>query len=133
MSTGLKTSFIHSFVFVPHVIPATRQRAFTLQQDNAGPHVAHICRDLLTENDVDFMDWPLYSPNLSPIEHLWDELDRRVRRRPNVSQTLGQMRQALREKWNNIPFAKINKLIDSLTSRVRSANAIRGGQFPLLK
>ena len=114
-------------VLVPHVIPAIRQRALTFQQDNARPHVAHICTDLLTENDIDVMDWPPYSPDLSPIEHLWDELDRRVRRRRNVPQTLGQMRQALQEEWNNIPLAKINKLIDSMTSRVRSAIAVRGG------
>ena len=30
-----------------------------------------------------------------------------------MPQTLGQMRQALQEEWNNIPLAKINKLIDS--------------------
>ena len=114
-------------VLVPHVIPAIRQRALTFQQDNARPHVAHICLDLLTENDIDVMDWPPYSLDLSPIEHLWDELDRRVRRRRNVPQTLGQMRQALQEEWNNIPLTKINKLIDSMTSRVRSAAAVRGG------
>ena len=114
-------------VLVPHVIPAIRQRALTFQQDNARLHVAHICTDLLTENDIDVMDWPPYSPDVSPIEHLWDELDRHVRRRRNVPQTLGQMRQALQEEWNNIPLAKINKLIDSMMSRVHSAIAVRGG------
>ena len=114
-------------VLVPHVIPAIRQRALTFQQDNARLHVAHICTDLLTENDIDVMDWPPYSPDVPPIEHLWDELDSHVRRRRNVPQTLGQMRQALQEEWNNIPLAKINKLIDSMMSRVHSAIAVRGG------
>ena len=114
-------------VLVPHVIPAIRQSALTFQQDNARLHVAHICTDLLTENDIYVMDWPPYSPDVSPIEHLWDELDRHVRRRRNVPQTLGQMRRALQEEWNNIPLAKINKLIDSMMSRVHSAIAVRGG------
>ena len=54
-------------VLVPHVISAIRQRALTFQQDNAQLHVSNICMDLLTESDVDVVDWPPYNPDLSAI------------------------------------------------------------------
>ena len=54
----------------PHVIPFLQQHNLALQQDNARPHVARICQVFLA-----------YSPDLSPIEHLWDQLDRQVRQR----------------------------------------------------
>ena len=55
----------------------------TLQQDNARPHTARATTQFLTANDVNEMKWPSMSPDHSPIEHIWDELDRRVRARPN--------------------------------------------------
>jgi transposase len=50
-----------------------------------------------------------YPSDLSPIEHLWDEMDRRVRGRRNAPATLGQLRAALLEEWDNIPMRRINK------------------------
>ena len=114
-------------VLIPHVIPITRQNEFTFQQDNARPHVARVSTDCLTQNGVQVLDWLPYSPDLSTIEHLWDELDRRVRHHVNVPLTTNALSQALREEWDNIPMATINKLIRSMTSRIRDAIAARGG------
>jgi hypothetical protein len=46
---------------------------------------------------------PAISPDLSPIEHLWDELGRSVGHRQNPPETLQKMRDALMNEWNNIP------------------------------
>jgi transposase len=53
------------------------------------------------------------SPNMSPIEHLWDELGKRIRHRHNSPETLQELRDAIMHEWNNIPQGFIQRLIGS--------------------
>ncbi|UYV81544.1 hypothetical protein LAZ67_20001491 [Cordylochernes scorpioides] len=50
------------------------------QQDNARPHTARISHQAL--QDVQMLPWPPYSPELSPIEHVWDIIGRRLHALP---------------------------------------------------
>jgi transposase len=53
----------------------------TLQHDNATSHTARSVRDFLQDRKVSVLPWPAKSPDLNPIEHIWELLDRRVRAR----------------------------------------------------
>jgi hypothetical protein len=52
------------------------------QHDSAPFHKARIVREWFVDNKVPEMDWPAHSPDLNPIEHLLDELECRLRSRP---------------------------------------------------
>jgi hypothetical protein len=54
------------------------------------PHNARICTQFLEA--VPVLPWPAYSPNMSPIEHVWNTLRQRVPVPTNIQQlcTVGQ-------------------------------------------
>jgi transposase len=73
-----------------------------------------VCQDFLNQNYISVLPWPTLSPDLSPIEYLWDELGIRVRHRQNPPETLQELRGALAHEWNNTPQVFIQRLIGSM-------------------
>jgi hypothetical protein len=84
---------------------------FILMQDNAKPHTTGITRNFLQERGIQVMEWPALSPDLNPIEHVWDQLDRRVRKRRNPPLTIQELTQALIEEWESIPQESLRRLV----------------------
>ncbi len=63
----------------PIVVPFIHDHHLMLQHDNAQPHVARICSKFLEAENIPVLAWPAYSLDMSPIEHVWDALDWRIR------------------------------------------------------
>ncbi len=92
----------------PIVVPFIRQHHLMLKHDNAELHVARICTQFLEAENIPVLAQPACSPDMSPIEHVWDALDQRVRQRVPIPANIQQLHTAIEEEWADIPQAKIN-------------------------
>ncbi|GFS68898.1 hypothetical protein TNCV_4569491 [Trichonephila clavipes] len=63
------------------------------------------------------MEWTACSPDLNPIEYVWDILGRRIAARPRPHATVRDLEIALLEEWNSIPQSLIDNLIASMANR----------------
>ena len=116
-------------VLEPVVVPFLHNNAdVTLfQQDNARPHSARVTMDFLRQNNVQVLPWPAFSPDLSPIEHLWDQLGRRVFDGRHHIHTRQQLFQALTREWEAILQYRIQRLIRSMRRRCQATLDVNGG------
>ncbi|KAI3354147.1 hypothetical protein L3Q82_018486, partial [Scortum barcoo] len=63
------------------------------------------------------MDWPARSPDLNPIEHIWDIMSRSIHQRHVAPQTVQELADALVQVWEEIPQETIRHLIRSMPRR----------------
>ncbi len=71
------------------------------------------------------MDWPSMSPDLNPIEHMWDILKWKVEER-KVS-NIHQLHDVVMEEWERTPVATCEALVNSIPKRVKAVLENNGG------
>ena len=108
---------------------------FLFQQDNSPVLKAYSVMNWLEDNNIDIIEHPPYSPDLSPIEHIWIELKKRLHQQyPRISDTPGG-KEAVKRKlaevlplvWDTIPSEFFEKLWKSMPKRVAAVLEARGG------
>jgi len=99
----------------------------TFMQDNASIHIAKKIKDWFANQAIPVMDWPPYSPDLNPIEHLWAQLKQWINDNHPELNEMGkseeayqQLFAAIREGWDAIAPAAIEKLVKSMDDRVNA-------------
>ncbi|GFU78003.1 transposable element Tc3 transposase [Trichonephila clavipes] len=116
----------------PYVRPyaAAIGNDFILKDDNARPHRAGIVEEYLEDHGLERMEWPARSPDLNPIEHLWDYLGREVAALNPPPRSLHELKQGLLCVWSSLPIPVSDNLINSMGNRCRQCIQVRGGHIP---
>ncbi|GFV64509.1 DDE_3 domain-containing protein [Trichonephila clavipes] len=104
----------------PHVGPFLNCLSGAIfQQDNAPPHTATVAQDFYFQT----LPWPARSPDLSPVEHVWDQLKQQM---PSCH-SLHDLELAVQDLWTHLPQDLIRCLINSMPDRVAACIAGGGG------
>ncbi|XP_061191699.1 uncharacterized protein LOC133199913 [Saccostrea echinata] len=104
-----------------------RTRRPVLIDDNARPHRARIVKDYLSHESIETMTWPTMSPDMNPIEHLWDYLGRRINQRTPRCEYLQDLKDALIQEWRQFPQNRLRRLVHSMRRRVKELYKSCGG------
>ena len=98
------------------------------QQDNA-PILQKLFRNgLRSMTEFKVLTWPPNSPDLNPIEHLWDVLKKQVRSMEAPPRNLQDLKDLLLTSWCQRPQDTFRGLVESTPRRVRAVLAARGGR-----
>ncbi|GFX80874.1 transposable element Tc3 transposase [Trichonephila clavipes] len=108
----------------------THLKKFLFMDDNAPCHRTVAAEQLLESEDIECMDWPARSPDLNPIEHVWDFLGRRLAARTLPPVTIRELRLAFQDEWAEMPQQLIDNLILSMGRRCETCLAVRGDHIP---
>jgi len=97
------------------------------QHDNDPKHTARSTKKWLEDNNINVLEWPAQSPDLSPIEHLWNEVDRKLRNRKRQPRNKDELWDTLWEVWEGIEPEFCQKLISSMPMRLKDVRKAKGG------
>jgi transposase len=88
-----------------------------LQQDHDPKHRSSKTERWLTANVPAVMNWPSNSPDMNPIENIWNIMKHRIEKRKPIN--INELKTFIDEEWENIEKGVIINLINSMKNRCR--------------
>ena len=104
------------------------QGQWWFQQDNATQHKAETSREWFHNHGIDLIDWPAWSPDLNPIEELWNDLKRRVYGRHPKS--MDELERFVTEEWAATDLNFIARICRNMPHRLQAVIANNGHKIP---
>ncbi|GFW91082.1 transposable element Tcb2 transposase [Trichonephila clavipes] len=119
-------------VLLPHVrlFRGAVGEKFVFLDDNATCHRTLAVQDCLDSEGIQHLVWPARSPDLNPIENVWNALGRQVAGRNYPPTTKNTLICALTEEWDKLPQQLLDNVVQSMVRRVECCITLHGGHIP---
>ncbi len=103
-------------------------REFAIGMLNAPYHKTQIISDWFLEHDNEFnlLKWPPQSPELNPIEHIWDVVEWEIRIIDVQLKNLQELRDAIMSIWTKISEECFQHLVESMPRRSKAVLKAKG-------
>ena len=103
-----------------------QQGDFVFQHDNDRKHTARCTKAYLRGKGIEVLPWPARSPDLNPIEQVWDYLKIQIGRREKQPTIIHELWKIVLEEWERIPLDYLQKLYESMPKRVQAVLKAKG-------
>lgn len=97
------------------------------QQDNDSKHEAKRTFQWFEDKAIEVLGWPAQSPDLNPIEHLWNHVKKQLKKYPQAPKGVHQLWERVVEEWEAIEPEVCQKLIESMPARIEAVIKAKGG------
>ena len=99
----------------------------TLMQDGASGHRAQSTLDKLHRRGVRMMPWPPFSPDLNPIETVWNWMKDYIQTYYDERLGYDRLRQVVQEAWESITEQRLDELLAKMRERCQAVIDAKGG------
>lgn len=99
-------------------------------QDNAKPHVAKATMEELGARGIRTFPHPPYSPDLNPIETVWNWMKDYIEKNFPEKMSYDALRKAVKEAWEAVPESFLRGLVESMGERMKALKKANGMHIP---
>lgn len=122
---GIMDSYVYTEILLANILDICYNNPnLVFQDDNDSKHRSTVTNNWKNEYEITSIDWPSNSPDLNPIENVWEILKRKVAK-VNIS-TKEEFIKCIEDKWNEIDQETINNIIDSMPKRINDVINVNG-------
>ena len=99
-------------------------RNFVLQRNNDPKRTTKLTKELFENNGIRTLNWPSQSPDLNPIENLWNTLKVKVHKRN--PQNIKQFEELCKEEWGKVTLDWCGKPVANCRKQLEAMKQNRG-------
>lgn len=110
MTTNMDSA-VYQDTLEQHLLSRVAPSSRIFQQDNS-PHMPRSMRQWFSAHKIEVLDWPAQSPDLNPIENLWDIISRR--RQSQTWRKPDELWERICHIWNTMLITITDQLIQSI-------------------